>query len=120
MALQLKELKLCSNLRSLKQQLCTLPKDLQETYGRLLRTSLKQDDLLRLLQWVAFTSRPIKLEELAEVITIDFPLGEQPCYDRDLRFMDPREALALCSGFLTDYDGIFDSTILIQLYSRKA
>lgn len=119
-ALQLKELVSCLSIRSLKQQLRALPKGLEETYERLLCTSSQEDILLRLLQWVAFSARPVKLEELAEVITIDFPLDGQPCYDAALRFMDPRDALTLCSGFLTDYDGMLDSTLLNQLHLRKA
>lgn len=92
----------------MKQKLRALPKDLEETYQRSLSSSSHIDDLLRCLQWVTFSARPIKLEELAEVITINFQHDDSlPCYDPDLRYMDSRDVLIVCSGFLTEFEGIF-------------
>ncbi|KZP14977.1 hypothetical protein FIBSPDRAFT_896191 [Athelia psychrophila] len=105
-ALQLKELSRCPNVRALKQKLRELPKDLEETYQQLLSScsSSQANDLWRFLNWVAFSARPITLEELAEVVTIDFPLGSRPCYDRDLRYVVPRDVLTVCSGFITEFE----------------
>ncbi|KZP12764.1 hypothetical protein FIBSPDRAFT_1049820 [Athelia psychrophila] len=113
-ALQLAELIQCSNLRSLKQQLHALPKDIEETYERLLLRACKRDDLRRFLQWMAFSERPIALEELAEVVTVDFQASDRPCYDRDLRYMDVRDVLTICSGFITQFEGMFEAFLAIQ------
>ncbi|KZP17520.1 hypothetical protein FIBSPDRAFT_830538, partial [Athelia psychrophila] len=107
-ALQLKELIQCSNLRDLKQQLRKLPKGIEETYERLLlrARASKRDDLRRFLQWLAFSERPIALEELAEVVTVDLQASNRPCYDPDLRSMDVKDALTICSGFVAQFEGI--------------
>ncbi|KZP14980.1 hypothetical protein FIBSPDRAFT_750996, partial [Athelia psychrophila] len=107
-ALQLFELSRCPNVRTLKQKLRALPKDLEETYQQLLSSSSQADDLRRFLNWVAFSARPITLEELAEVVTVDFQSGGRPCYDCDLRYTDPRDVLTVCSGFITEFNGAFN------------
>ncbi|KZP17524.1 hypothetical protein FIBSPDRAFT_830542, partial [Athelia psychrophila] len=116
-ALQLEELIQCSNLRSLKQQLHALPKDIEETYERLLlrARASKRDDLRRFLQWMAFSERPITLEELAEVVTVDFQASERPCYDPELRYMDIKDVLTICSGFVTQFEGMLEAFPTIQL-----
>lgn len=72
----------------------------------LLCRSYNREDLHRFLQWVALSARPITVAELAEVITINFQSEERPFYDQDLRYMDPREVLTICSGFLTEFEGM--------------
>ena len=93
-------------MKSVKKQLQDLPKDLEQTYQQLLCRSTQPQDLLMILQWVLFSDEPLTLEALAEVVTVDFSSGDRPCYDRDLRYMDPRDVLAVCSGFLTEFDGM--------------
>ncbi|KAF7980533.1 hypothetical protein HWV62_37665 [Athelia sp. TMB] len=102
----LKQLCQCSNTKALKKQLRDLPKDLEHTYQQLLCETSQPEDILMILQWVVFSARPIEIEELAEVVTIDFRSGELPRYDPDLRYMDPRDVLTVCSGFLTEFDGM--------------
>ncbi|KZP09386.1 hypothetical protein FIBSPDRAFT_938507, partial [Athelia psychrophila] len=104
-ALQLIHLAQCSNIRNLRQQLRALPKDLEESYHHLLCNTSNREDLRTFLQWVAFSARPISLEELAEVITVDLQPGNQPCYDSDLQYLDPRDALTVCSGFIAEFEG---------------
>ncbi|KAF7968365.1 hypothetical protein HWV62_30893 [Athelia sp. TMB] len=118
-ALQLKELIQCSSLRNLKLRLCALPKDLEETYQRLLCKSSNPEDLRIFLQWIAFAVRPISLEELADAITIDFQSSDQPCYDPDLRYMDPRDVLTVCSGFVTEFEGLFLSSKNVAKSANK-
>lgn len=104
-ALQLKQLLQCADLRTLKNQLRALPKNLEATYWRMLRRASNADDLKAFLHWVALAARPITVEELAEVTSIDLESGTRPCYDPDLKYIDPRDALAVCSGFLTVFEG---------------
>ncbi|KZP14979.1 hypothetical protein FIBSPDRAFT_751110, partial [Athelia psychrophila] len=114
-ALQLFELSRCPNVRTLKQTLRALPKDLEETYRQLLSKSSQADDLRRFLNWVAFSARPITLEELAEVVTVDFQSVGRPCYDHELRYMDPRDVLTVCSGFITEFKGAFNFSPVSQI-----
>lgn len=81
-----------------------LPKDIEETYKRLLCKASNADDLRSFLHWVALSARPITVEELSQVITIDLQ-SREPCYDADLRYMHPRDALSVCSGFVIVFEG---------------
>ena len=87
------------------RQLRDLPKDLEQSYQQLLCRTSQPEDLLMILRWVVFSARPITLQELAEVVTVDFSPGDRPCYDGDLRYMDPRDVVTVCSGFLTKFQG---------------
>ncbi|KAF7969249.1 hypothetical protein HWV62_27901 [Athelia sp. TMB] len=91
--------------KALKAQLQALPKDLQSTYERLFSKSDSPEDLRTFLQWAALSARPITLDELAEAIVVNFQSEDSPCYDADCRYMDPRDALTVCSGFVTEYRG---------------
>ena len=74
MALQLVELKMCSDLDALEKQLRNLPRDLDETYDRIISKIDERDydDVKRFLQWLAFSARSLKLAELAEAVIVDF------------------------------------------------
>ena len=84
-----------------------LPKNLEETYQRLLSQSDTPVDLKTFLQWVALAVRPITLQELAETTAVNFgsPLAGRPFYDPKLRYLDSRDVLTVCSGFLTVFEG---------------
>jgi hypothetical protein len=56
----------------------------------------------RLLRCVAVVSRPLRVEELAELLAFDFKVGSIPIYREDWRLEDPVEAvLSTCSTLLT-------------------
>lgn len=78
-----------------------MPKDLDETYARIL---LGIDDSYRqlaftALQWLAFSDRSLRIEELAEAAIID-PQAEVP-FDLEDRFYDPYAILSILSGLVT-------------------
>jgi prepilin signal peptidase PulO-like enzyme (type II secretory pathway) len=57
----------------LRESLASLPPTLDETYDRIL-CAIGKDDFkyaVRILRWLAFSSRPLLLEEVAEVVAID-------------------------------------------------
>lgn len=101
-ACQLDALAKCSNLHKLRRALRTLPRTLEETYDRILLTVDEElrDDALKLLQWLAFSARPLALAEMAEVFAIDRskPI---PQFDPDQRPRDPRDLLDLCSSLVS-------------------
>ena len=57
----------------LRKALAELPPTLDETYNRIL-CAIDNDHsthALRILQWLAFSARPLLIEEVAEVVAID-------------------------------------------------
>ena len=99
--MQIEELSKCCSPHAVDAQLQALPKDLDGMYERSLSRSTNPDDLKQLLVWLAFSIRPLAIEELAEVITIDFSSSSTPTYNSDLRYFAPTDVLNLCSGFVT-------------------
>ncbi|EUC36316.1 hypothetical protein COCCADRAFT_88667, partial [Bipolaris zeicola 26-R-13] len=85
----------------LRKTLQKLPSTLDKTYERIL-TSISEeyaDYAIRILQWLAFSERPLSLEELAEVIAID--VSRDPEFDRDEVLEDPLDVLRICSSLVS-------------------
>ena len=107
--LQLSELRKCSSLAVLEKQLKELPQGLDETYRRIL---LRMDeryhnDAERFLQWLAFSTRPLKVAEIAEVVVVDFDSKDGPECIPGLQYKDPRDVLDKCSGLVIESDGMW-------------
>jgi ankyrin repeat protein len=92
--------------RKVKQTLKELPKDLDETYARMLRSiaqTASSDDVIRLLQCLSVAIRPMRVEELAEVLALDFdgPEGAPPELKDDRPLKDrQRDVLSICSSLI--------------------
>ena len=91
---------------NLRQFLDALPETLDETYERMLRGIKKaqQDNAHRLLQCLAVAVRPLRVEELAEILAFDFQAsnsGGIPRLREDWREDDEEEAvLSTCSSLI--------------------
>ena len=87
--------------QSLRQALKSLPKDLDSTYDRILGkiTEENKDHAFKILQWLAYAARPLRLVEIAEVVAIDV-LGS-PRFDVERRLVDPWDVMAICPNLLT-------------------
>ncbi|KAH9034407.1 hypothetical protein EDB83DRAFT_2525242 [Lactarius deliciosus] len=91
---------------NLRQFLNELPETLDETYERILRSINKtqKDNAHRLLQCLAVAARPLRVEELAELLAFDFQassLGGIPKLKDDWRWDDQEEAiLSTCSSLI--------------------
>jgi ankyrin repeat domain-containing protein 50 len=86
---QLDALKRCRKKKALLEALETLPKTLDDTYERIL-TSVEKDyqqEVRRALIWLAFSRRPLRIEELAEAAVVDSNLS--PPFDPEERLHDP-------------------------------
>jgi ankyrin repeat protein len=80
-----------------------LPETLDKTYERTLREINKADWEFahRLFQFVAVAVRPLRVEELAELLAFDFEAGPIPKFHEDWRLEDPMHAvLSTCRSFL--------------------
>jgi hypothetical protein len=99
---QLDALERCLNPPSLRKALDSLPKTLDETYERIL-CNIDEEEYgeyaLKILQWLACSERPLQLEEVAELVTID--IKKSPQFDPGRRFPDPRDILLICSSLVT-------------------
>ena len=95
------ELLKCRSPRAVDAQLRALPKDLEGMYERNLSCSTNPDDLKKFLVWLAFSVRPLRIEELADAIAIDHLSSDRPTYDSDLRYFAPTDILDSCAGFIT-------------------
>ena len=87
-----------------------MPDTLDETYDRTLEEIGKQNWKYahRLFQCVAASSRPLRVEELAEFLALDFNTDSTPTLREDWREEDPAHAVrSTCSSLLTlvDVDG---------------
>ncbi|KAK5720212.1 hypothetical protein LTR15_007485 [Elasticomyces elasticus] len=101
--LQLLKQSRSSKPSSIKAALRTLPKDLDETYERMLDRLVKDDRLhaLILLRWLAYAKEPLSLEQLAEVSIVD-PTND-PTADGVVAFGDRggwEDTLDILAGFI--------------------
>jgi hypothetical protein len=81
-----------------------LPDGLDETYERILKEIRKpnQGHAHRLLQCLVVAVRPLRVEELAEVLAFDFNTGGMPKLNPGWRWEDQEEAvMSACSSLVT-------------------
>ena len=91
----------CLNVYGLRKRLASLPKDLDETYARILSNidEYYRRDALKILQWLTYSARPLLLEEVAEVIAID--VEESPRFNPEKRYPEPRDIWKICSSLIS-------------------
>jgi ankyrin repeat protein len=91
----------------IRRALAELPETLDETYERALREIKKAEWEIthRLFQFVAVACRPLRVEELAELLAFDFEAGPIPKFYEDWRLEDPVDAVLSTSSLLAIVDG---------------
>jgi len=90
--------------RNIRDILNALPATLDETYERTLQEiqETKWESAQQLLVCVTVASRPLLVEELAEVLAFDFKSGATPIFHKDWRLTNPVQAvLSACSTLLS-------------------
>ena len=88
---------------SVRRILDELPESLDETYERIVREIRKpnQEHVHRLLQCLVVAARPLRVEELAEVLAFDFNTGGMPKLNLSWRWEDQEEAVtSACSSLV--------------------
>jgi hypothetical protein len=89
---------------SVRRILEELPESLDETYERILKEIRKpnQGHAHRLLQCLVVAARPLRVEELGEVLAFDFNTGGMPKLNPGWRWEDQEEAvMSACSSLVT-------------------
>ena len=112
------ELETCPAEFDVLQQLKTLPQDLNEAYDRILK-ALDKKYLAHtkiFLQWLAFSVRPMTMEEIAETITIELDSNDGPSFNQRKRYIDPKDVLLRCgSGLVSESNGKFYFILFLLL-----
>ena len=90
---------------NLRQFLNELPDSLDETYERILKgiNKAQKEDARRLLQCLTVAARPLRVEELAEILAFDFQTNQRgiPTLREDWRWNDVEQAvLSTCSSLI--------------------
>jgi uncharacterized protein YcgI (DUF1989 family) len=95
---------------TIRRVLGDLPRSLDETYDRILLgiAQERREYAQRLFQCISVSIRPLRVEELAEILAIQFDQGALPEYDADWRPENSEDdVLSVCSSLISivDVDG---------------
>jgi len=108
---------------SVRRTLDELPESLDETYDRVLREIKKpnRDHARRLLQCLVVAIRPLAVEELAEVLAVDFGDAEGiPKLKLNWRWGDQEQAvLTSCSSLIAIVDTGYSRVVQFSHFSVK-
>ena len=110
--------------QNIRQVLSELPASLDETFERTLRgiTLINQDAAHRLLQCLCVAARPLRVEELAELLTLDFDeaYGAKPKINKYCWWKDPEEGvLHSCSSLIMVVDTGHSRVVQFSHFSVK-
>ena len=85
----------------LRKALASLPETLDKTYEGILCNIKKEHsrDALKILYWLCYSARPVKLEEINEVVAVE--IDECPRFDSEKRFPDLHDIRTVCSSLVT-------------------
>ncbi|KAL2818111.1 hypothetical protein BJX63DRAFT_440349 [Aspergillus granulosus] len=119
---QLKSFRRARNRNQLNECLSSLPRDLDETYERML-CSIEEtyiDDVRRILTVLCLSVRPLTINELIDAHAVE--LGESPYLDREGRSYEQDDLLDICLGLVEivvteDHNGQTVSTARIAHFS---
>jgi ankyrin repeat protein len=106
--------------QNVQRVLRELPKSLDETYERVLKGigTANRRQAHRLLQCLTVATRPLYVEELAEVLALDFDGAKDgiPTLNKDWRWDDRQQGvLSTCSSLIIVTDGVYN----FNLSSRR-
>jgi hypothetical protein len=106
-SLQIDKLQGCLSLGDLEDQLEDLPHNLDEIYNRIISGIDKtyHENALKILQWLSFSVRPLKLAEVAQVVGVVPDANQGLCFKPSRIFTNPRSVLMICSSLVTETDG---------------
>jgi hypothetical protein len=90
-----------------EKQLKSLPKNLDETYDRILMNikRIYHKDTKTFLEWCAFSARPLTLEEMATVVATEFNSEEGPIYNPKHQYKNKDTVLTACSSLVSYSEG---------------
>jgi hypothetical protein len=90
------------------RQLDRFPSGLNQFYEQMLSKVREKDkeDVFKLLQWLAFSFRPLRLEELVEVTGIIPDSAQGLRFDRSHVYESSDSVLDVCSSLVTCAEGV--------------
>lgn len=90
------------SVAAVKKALTSLPKNLDETYDRILLEidDYHQAEVMKALQALIVTVKPLTLDEIVEILAVDLD-SVPPRFDPDSRLLNPRSILSMCSSLVT-------------------
>jgi ankyrin repeat protein len=106
----------------LEESLAKVPETLDETYQRTLREikEAKWEFAHRMFQFIAVAFRPLRAQELAELLAFDFKAGRIQKFHENWRLEDPVDAvLSTCSSLLVDSGDDFGKVIQFSHISAR-
>ncbi|KAJ5725195.1 NACHT nucleoside triphosphatase [Penicillium malachiteum] len=110
------------NRNQLDHCLRTLPRDLDETYERILCSIADEyvEDVRRVLTLLCFSTRPLTINELIDAHAVD--LNDPPQLDRDGRLYEQDDIIDVCVGLVEvvateNYEGRTTPTVRIAHFS---
>ena len=120
-ACQLDSLRDCFSVYDVREALASLPEDLDKTYDRILENINKKHHqvALNILQWLTYSARPLRLEEVVEVIAID--LEDTPRFNPQKRYREPRDIWMICSSLISLQEEVLENAgerspkVIVQL-----
>ena len=97
---QLESLRRCHNLRTLRQNLQSLPHGLYETYDRIMSNipEAHRAEAQNVLMWLTFCEVPLTLGSVADAAVID---RQSRVFNIEDRFFDVHDLLKICSSFVS-------------------
>lgn len=100
MVCQLDSLRKCLKLGALRKALNTLPETLDDTYARIIAKLDKdyEEDALKILQWLCNSKRPMRLDEMVELLAVDLVSGFR--FRPEAKLLDPWDNLTICSTLI--------------------
>lgn len=89
------------------KQLNSLPSGLYETYDQILLKVDEKDhtNIKTFLRWLYYAVRPMKLSEIAEVISVHFDPKNGPHFSENYRYWNNQDVLEKCSGLIIESKG---------------
>ncbi|KAH8983649.1 ankyrin repeat-containing domain protein [Lactarius akahatsu] len=105
--------------QNVQRVLRELPNSLDETYERVLKEigKVNPDQAYRLLQCLTVATRPLRVDELAEVLALDFDGAQEgiPTLNSDWRWDDEQQGvLSTCSSLIVVVDDESSRTRVVQ------
>jgi hypothetical protein len=99
---QINELRRCVRLPQLDAALQSLPKTLNATYERDLCAidDVNVGDALKILQWLSFCARPLRLSEIGDALAVDRIDGSLT-FDKNNRPQQPEDVFVICPSLIT-------------------
>ena len=110
---------------SVRRTLDELPETLDETYEQVLKNikNVNREHAIRLLHCMAVAIRPLGVEELAEVLAVDFDAAQRdgiPKLNPNWRWEDQHQAvLSTCSSLITIVDDGKSQVVQFSHFSVK-